>query len=439
MLRIFYVTLVLIGFRVQGRVIEKVCIAGCGITGLTLANALQKFAPSVKTVAICDARSNPLQPQIGGGLQLTSGAQVLNKLGLLTTLEQVAHPFNGVICKDSQLNTLFSLSIRDLKSTPGNRDMLAVSIMRDALLRLLHEHTLPAPTLSSTCPEISYHFNHKITSITENTEAGHVDVCFANAESMQGFDLVVGADDTFARGSVDDEFHQYMGKGVYALCSTYGNGHAGVKTKQHMLAVVYKEEQGEGKVLQNGDWNTSPTATTMSFLTSLLDKGGLTRVEEIQNLLSYIQSKAHADKTRVFDIPVKDRLLPLSTWCSDSGKVVLAGDAAHPLPPFLGQGANQGMQDALCLAQAIQQHNDDVMSHRSAHPSSSMLHIYMKQYEQARKGARAELALKGRVLGEVEVLPGQTGLLAKSTFFRVMAALRVIEKEFVQGTKIRVG
>eukprot|EP01031_Cornospumella_fuschlensis_P024104 gene24104-29159_t len=361
MLRILYVVLVLIGFRVQGKVIEKVYIAGCGITGLTLANALQKLAPSVKTVAICDARSNPLQPQIGGGLQLTSGAQVLNNLGLLTSLEQVAHPFNGVICKDNQLNTLFSLSIRDLKKNPENRDMLAVSIMRDALLRLLHEHTLQAPTFSSTRQEISYHFNHKITSITEHPEAGHVDVCFANAESMQGFDLVVGAD------------------------------------------------------------------------------GGLTRIEEIQNLLSYIQSEAHADKTRVFDIPVKDRLLPLSTWCSDTGKVVLAGDAAHPLPPFLGQGANQGMQDALCLAQAIQQYNDDVMSHRNAHPSSSMLHTYMKQYEQARKGARAELALKGRVLGEVEVLPGQTGLLAKSTFFRVMAALRVIEKEFVRGTKIRQG
>ena len=36
-----------------------------------------------------------------------------------------------------------------------------------------------------------------------------------------------------------------------------------------------------------------------------------------------------------------------------SGRVVLAGDAAHSMPPHLAQGAGQGLQDGACLARHL--------------------------------------------------------------------------------------
>ena len=127
----------------------------------------------------------------------------------------------------------------------------------------------------------------------------------------------------------------------------------------------------------------------------------------------------------------------------------LLGDSSHAMPPFLGQGANQAIQDAYCLATKIAEHNAIVTQevtpgkeNASADTASTgrptTLGRLLKEYETLRWLPTTSITLKSIFLGYLET--GGEGLPSKlrDGVFFTLGKLGIATKVFLDGATLRV-
>ncbi|MFL2846032.1 MAG: FAD-dependent monooxygenase, partial [Candidatus Puniceispirillaceae bacterium] len=103
--------------------------------------------------------------------------------------------------------------------------------------------------------------------------------------------------------------------------------------------------------------------------------------------------------------------LPTQTYqnCWRRGRTVLAGDAAHPIPPNLAQGAGQSLVDAACLMRCLGSSSiDDALSSYVQERSKAVSKIFKKAVISSKimalDGPRAKVRNMAMALGGTEMI-----------------------------------
>ena len=110
--------------------------------------------------------------------------------------------------------------------------------------------------------------------------------------------------------------------------------------------------------------------------------------------------------TTVFKWGLFDRD-PMPAW--SKGRITLLGDAAHPMLPFLSQGAAMAIEDAYVLAAALAAQDE--------------VGAALAQYEALRRPRTARVQLESRERGRTYHLASPLALLKRDISYRLRSLL----------------
>jgi salicylate hydroxylase len=323
-----------------------ILIVGAGIGGLTTALALLRRGIDVDIY-----EAMPELRELGAGLQLSAnGTRVLTHLGLRAMMEQIVCPAAGKevrIWNTGQRWKLFDLgedSVRRFNSPYW-------FVHRGDFYRVLLEAVLAAK------PDAVH--KNKVATSYRNAQDG-VTLEFADGTQASG-DAAIGADGIQSRLR-----HQMVGAGKPNF--------VGIISWRGLVPIERLPEElrrpvGTNWVGPGGHVITYPVrrgellnfvgfAERSDWTVESWTERGTTEecAADFVGWHPYIQRII-----RNVDAPFKWALLardPLETMAD--GRVCLLGDACHPMLPFLAQGANQALEDAVVMARCIETFADDL-------------------------------------------------------------------------------
>jgi 2-polyprenyl-6-methoxyphenol hydroxylase-like FAD-dependent oxidoreductase len=304
--------------------ITKILISGAGIAGLALAASLE--SNDEIEVHVVEKSSN-IRP-LGAAICLPANATAcLSKLGILDELLSQAFQvefWEIFTAKGEPLHRTFSKDF--CQDTP----FIAVerAQLHDLLIR--------------ECQKTNFMFNAEIKEIKENKEG--VEVSINNKQER--YDLVIGADGIYSkvRSLVAPQIHV---KDLGAVCwramikrpDFLDQPHFYLGDQEFLLLHPIDSDRAYcGAIARN-----SPR-----FTSSALEIFRETYLDFPREMTNAIFSEIVSDEKL---LERKIETLSQIEWGSE--RVILIGDASHACAPAMQQGGSQGLEDALMLAEFI--------------------------------------------------------------------------------------
>lgn len=311
----------------------KVLVVGGGIGGLTAALALRKMGLEVQV-----AEQAPALGEVGAGVQLSPNAvKVLRALDVESSIRRVACEPEAFVGRDS-------FSGRVLYRTPikGTYERLYGA-------GYFHVHRADLHgVLARALPASAILLDRKCTRITQ--QDGVAVAHFVQGGSLEA-DVVIGADGIHSPvrhslfGPDEPRFTGNICWRGMVRADALPSGHVESAStnwlgpKGHV--VHYYVRGGElvnyVAVYETDHWTDESWSTPATVEELLATYAGWNA-----ELLSLFQATEHCFKWALYD---RD---PLSQW--SRGNVTLLGDAAHPMLPFLAQGAAMAIEDGYCVS-----------------------------------------------------------------------------------------
>jgi salicylate hydroxylase len=345
----------------------RIAIMGGGIGGLTAAQALHQrgFDVSVYEAA-------PELKEIGAGVALGPNAmKALRSIGLEDAVRDVAwESENGLLLNWRSGRVISSTPRRDQHygahgCTAHRADLLDV--------------------LAAALPDDMVRLGARCVSV-ENVGNGAV-AHFKDGTSVEA-DVIIGADGIHSavRASLfGPDAPRFTGKICWRCLVPVDAVPGGLNTRDNQLwlgphgaIVIYLVRRGElVNVVAHYD---NDSWTEESWIREC------DRSEVIENYAGWHESllRLVAASERHYKWALYDRD-PLPQWTK--GRVTILGDAAHPMLPYLGQGACQAMEDGVVLAAALDANPTD--------PAAAL-----QVYERARLPRASRVVLYARERGE---------------------------------------
>ncbi|KAJ9659041.1 hypothetical protein H2198_003330 [Neophaeococcomyces mojaviensis] len=332
-----------------------IIIVGAGIAGLSAAVSL---AQSGHVVTILESAS--ALAEVGAGVQLTPNTtKWLWKWGCASdVLATSALPESFNVSDGVTGTELGSVSFDDFTARYGGPYLV---IHRGDIHRILHEHAIDAGVAIRLNSRVKQYFPEEGRLILTNGDLFEADLIIA----VDGINS--GARQYFMKqdksGSITDDGLENTGWAAFRLMADVASlgRHAGLKhlATSHRCncaagdgcSIMTYKVKGADKlnlVLSHPD-NVDTTEWTQEHYRDAIHTMFRDFSSDMRDLLNIAMNNPDCTIT---NWPVQ-QVATLPAWASDSGKLVLMGDAAHAMCFYLSMGVSMAAEDAAALTECL--------------------------------------------------------------------------------------